>query len=74
MSESASEARILSASGSWRATPWNDSSLRYLCFLEDGAGEVIYGYGQTIYAVIKCHWAVTRPGMLHLSYLESPPY
>ncbi len=33
------DARILSSSHAWSATPWEYSSMRMLCFLEDG-GEV----------------------------------
>jgi hypothetical protein len=73
MSDTAAEVSVLTASG-WKATPSAYSSLRVLRFHEDGSGTLTYGYGQTIYAIIKCRWAVARPGILHLSYSESPPY
>ena len=62
------------AAASWSATAGNYSSLRSLWLSEGGSGELIYGYGQTIYARISCRWAVVSPGRLRLTYLESPAY
>lgn len=72
MSEVAPDAVVLTASG-WEATPSNYSSLRTLRFLEDSSGTLVYGYGQTIYAIIRCLWALPIAGVLDLTYLESPP-
>jgi hypothetical protein len=66
--------QVLSSAGTWRATPGNYSSLRSLWLHADGSGELVYGYGQTIYAYIKCRWEVASAGRLRLTYLESPPY
>ncbi|MEZ6142314.1 MAG: hypothetical protein R3B84_17275 [Zavarzinella sp.] len=66
--------QVLGMAGSWRATPEDYSSLRVLWLNEDGSGELVYGYGQTIYACIRCCWDVASPGRLRLNYLESPPY
>jgi hypothetical protein len=66
--------QVLAAAETWRATPGNYSSLRALWLHADGSGDLIYGYGQTIYAFIKCRWEVVSPGRLRLTYLESPPY
>src|SRR5262245_19747686 len=75
MGDAASDAVILAGGrGVWCATPWDYSSLRSLWLREDGSGDLIYGYGQTIYAFIKCRWEVVSPGRLRLTYLESPPY
>ncbi len=75
MSDVASQAAVLAGGrGVWSATPWDSSSLRSLWLSEDGSGELIYGYGQTIYARIRCRWEVVSPGRLRLTYLESPPY
>jgi hypothetical protein len=60
--------------GVWSATPWNYSSLRSLWLSEGGSGELIYGYGQTIYARINCLWEVVSPGRLRLTYRDSPAY
>lgn len=73
MSDATADVAVLVESG-WKATPSNYSSLRVLRFLEDGSGTLTYGYGQTIYAIIKCLWAAPRAGILDLTYLESPPY
>jgi hypothetical protein len=74
MGDAASDAVILAVGrGVWSATPWNYSSLRSLRLSEGGSGDLIYGYGQTIYAYIKCRWEVVSPGQLRLTYLESPP-
>jgi hypothetical protein len=75
MSDVASITAVLAGGrGVWSATPWNYSSLRCLFLSEGGSGELIYGYGQTIYARIRCQWQVMSPGRLRLTYLESPPY
>jgi hypothetical protein len=58
----------------WTATPSNYSSMRVLRFTSDGSGILTYGYGQTIYAIIKCRWTLPEAGVLDLEYLESPPY
>lgn len=73
MGDTAAEVSVLTASA-WRATPSDYSSMRVLRFHEDGSGTLTYGYGQTIYAIIECRWAVPRPGVLHLTFSESPPY
>jgi hypothetical protein len=66
--------QVLATAGKWQATPGNYSSLRALWLQADGAGDLIYGYGQTIYAFIKCRWEVVSAGRLRLTYLESPPF
>ncbi len=53
MVELAADVAVLSGSN-WRATPSDYSSMRFLNFSEDGSGTLTYGYGQTIYAIIKC--------------------
>jgi hypothetical protein len=68
-----SDIAVLTASG-WKATPSDYSSLRVLHFEEDGSGTLTYGYGQTVYAIIKCRWSIPHAGVLTLTYLESPPY
>ena len=51
MGDSASDSAVLAGGrGVWSATPWNYSSLRSLWLTDGGSGELIYGYGQTIYA------------------------
>jgi len=60
--------------GVWGAAPENYSSLRSLWLTDDGSGELIYGYGQTIYARINCRWEVVSAGRIRLTYLESPPF
>ena len=75
MDEAASDAEILAGGrGVWSATPWIYSSCRFLWLKDGGSGELIYGYGQTIYANIKCQWEAAFPGRLRLTYLDSPPY
>jgi hypothetical protein len=74
MGDIASDTKTLAEGrGIWSATPWNYASLRSLWLAREGTGDLIYGYGQTIYARIKCRWEVVAPGNLRLAYLESPP-
>ncbi len=73
MGDAASDIAVLTGS-SWTATPEDYSSMRSLEFSEDGSGTLTYGYGQTIYAIIKCRWRVARACVLELEYLESPRY
>lgn len=65
---------LLGGRGVWTATPWNYSSLRALWLREDRYGELIYGYGQTIYARVNCRWEVVSARRLRFTYLESPPF
>ena len=74
MATAEEDRQVLATAGTWRATPGNYSSLRSLWLHADGSGDLIYGYGQTIYAYIKCRWEVVSHGRLRLTYLESPPY
>ena len=59
---------LLAAASSWRATPDNYSSLRFLRFAEDGSAELTYAYGQTIYAVVLCRWELPTASQLRLTY------
>jgi hypothetical protein len=68
MGTAAEDRQVLASAGTWRATPGDYSSLRSLWLKPDGTGELIYGYGQTIYAVIPCGWEVPAAGRLRLTY------
>ena len=68
MATAAEDRQTLTGARSWRATPGNYSSLRFLCFNGDGSGELTYAYGQTIYAVVPCAWEVPTAGRLRLTY------
>jgi hypothetical protein len=63
MATAAEDRQTLASSRSWRATPGNYSSLRFLRFNADGFGELTYAYGQTIYAVVLTHGRCRRPGV-----------
>ena len=65
---------VLTGCRAWPATPGDYSSLRSLRFVPDGTGQVLYGYGQTIYAKIACRFAVTEPDQVEWVYLVSPPH
>lgn len=63
---------ILTTSRLWTATPWDYSSSRWLRFKSDEISDCSYGYGQTIYAVIRFEFQITAQNTLRLTYLESP--
>lgn len=68
------EFETLISSRSWSAYPWDYPSAIYLQFRSDSSAELTFGYGQTIYAVIKCRFALSEPNKLTLFYLDSPAY
>jgi hypothetical protein len=68
MDDIVSDRETLAAVRSWRATPDNYSSLRFMRFTAKGSGELTYAYGQTIYVVIPCVWELPTAGRLRLSY------
>jgi hypothetical protein len=67
-----SQLGVLTGSPSWSATPDNYSSLRPVYLETDGTARLIYGYGQTIYAVIDARFEVTAPGVMRFDYFETP--
>jgi len=69
MGDAAADASVLSSARAWSATPSDYSSLRFLRFGPDGRAELIYGYGQTIYAVCACRWSVPAASVLRLTEL-----
>jgi hypothetical protein len=58
--------------GMWVATPWNYNSSRWIRFHDNNSAELCFGYGQTIYAVIKANFEITKEHILNFTYLESP--
>jgi hypothetical protein len=66
------EIEILTGTHAWSATPDNYSSLRSVTLGRDGAGTVLYGYGQTIYAKIDCRFEVPEAGRIRFEYLATP--
>jgi hypothetical protein len=68
MATALEDRQVLAAAKTWRATPDNYSSLRALWLNPDGSGELVYGYGQTIYVVAPCGWEVPAAGRLRLTY------
>ena len=69
MGNAAKDTLILSSNRVWSATPSEYSSMRFLQFQPDGQAELIYAYGQTIYAVCRCRWSVPVTGELRLTEL-----
>ena len=67
----AADAEVL-ADQSWSAAPWDYSCCQYVKLSNDGTGLLVYGYGQTIYAEVRCRWEVPVAGLLRLTYMESP--
>ena len=65
---------ILIGSRSWSATPDDYSSLRFLTFGQQGRGEALYGYGQTIYAKVGFEFELLDGPVLRLRYLSSPSF
>ncbi len=64
---------ILTTSRLWVATPSDYSSSRWLRLKSDEISDCCYGYGQTIYAVVRFQFEITTQNTLKLTYLESPP-
>ncbi|MCY7344668.1 MAG: hypothetical protein LH614_00455 [Pyrinomonadaceae bacterium] len=67
------DSKILTSSGLWVATPWDCSSARWIRFNSDDKSECCFGYGQTVYAVIKFEFELTAENTLTIKYLNSPP-
>lgn len=67
-----SDFEILTNSRLWVATPWLYSSSRWLRFKNNEISDCCYGYGQTIYAVIRFEFEIAAQDTLKLTYLESP--
>src|SRR5262245_30052337 len=72
--EPMTDAELLAGAHCWRATPWNYSALAGLLLKPDSTGTLLFGHGQTIYAVILCAWEIPTPGVLRLTYHDSPPH
>ncbi len=60
--------QVLVSAGNWKTTPDDYSSIRFLQLNADGTGELVYAYGQTIYAVVPCLWEIPAAGRLRLTY------
>jgi hypothetical protein len=69
MATAEEDRQVFASARGWRATPGNYSSLRSLWLNADGSGELVYGYGQTIYIVAPCVWEVPSVGRLRFTYL-----
>lgn len=68
MATADADRRVLASAKTWRATPDDYSSLRSLWLHVDGTGELVYAYGQTIYAVVPCVWEVPTAGRLRFTH------
>ena len=69
MGDVATDAVLLASARGWHATPSDYSSIRWLRFEPGSRAELTYAYGQTIYAVCECQWAVPAAGVLRLTGL-----
>lgn len=65
---------ILVGSRAWSATPGDYSSMVYLQFAGDGTGRLVYGYGQTIYAMLNIRFELPEDGQLRVHYLDAPKF
>jgi len=63
---------LTSLRGMWVATPWDYSSSRWIRFKGQEISDCCYGYGQTIYALIRFEFEITKEQTLKITYLESP--
>lgn len=63
---------ILTSSKTWSATPWDYSSSRLLRFSDGENSVCVYGYGQTLYAVINFSFELFEENKLKITYLDSP--
>jgi hypothetical protein len=63
---------ILTTTRAWVATPWDYNSCIGLSFRTTGSSDMVFGYGQTIYAKINFRFSVNAPNELELIYQDSP--
>jgi hypothetical protein len=63
---------LVAAGGHWVATPWDYNSLIGVRFGPDGSGDMVFGYGQTIYAKVSFRFSLSPFGELTLTYQDSP--
>lgn len=65
---------ILIATRSWAATPWDYNSCIFLRFRADGSGDMVFGYGQTIFAKVNFRFSLNTLNELTFIYQDSPAY
>ena len=65
---------ILTTTRSWVATPWDYNSCVALRFREDSSGDMMFGYGQTVFAKINFRFSLNTSNDLTFVYQDSPAY
>src|ERR1700738_390824 len=65
---------ILTSTRNWAATPWNYNSCIFLRFRSDGSGDMVFGYGQTVFAKVNFMFSLNASNELTLIYQDSPAY
>jgi hypothetical protein len=63
---------LLTTTRSWVATPWNYNSCIALRFRADGSGDMAFGYGQVIFAIINFAFSLNTSNELTFTYQDSP--
>jgi hypothetical protein len=63
---------LLTTTRSWVSIPWNYNSCIALRFRADGSGDMVFGYGQTIFAMINFTFSMNTLNELTLIYQYSP--
>ena len=56
--------QVLTSTRAWCATPTDYNSLISVRFRADGSGDMVFGYGQTIYAEIQIHFEIIEQGRI----------
>lgn len=65
---------ILTTTRSWAATPWIYNSCVFLRFRADDSGDMVFGYGQTVFAKVNFRFSLNTSNELTLKSQDSPAY
>jgi hypothetical protein len=62
---------ILTSSRGWGANPEDYNRLNLLTFRVDGFGQLVLGHGQTVLAMVRYRFEISKPGVLLITFIEA---